>query len=313
MLTAIIVDDEYYAAEGLKFKLEKLEQVKVLGTYYESKTALEEFVAYKPDIAFLDIELPEMQGLELANIIMEENPSIQIVFVTAYSEYAVEAFELDASDYLVKPVKMNRLKKTIDRLQQRVKDFDTAPAREIHIGCFGNFSINIDGKEVDIAWRTKKVRELLVYLACSEGKFVSKEKVSEDLWPEMDPKKSKSNFNITLHHLKKQSEQSGLPILVETIRGRIRLNTDMVTLDLIEFQRAFNSLEEITTDNVLLAEKAVKMYKGMLLEDLYYPWATELQQEYDIQYVELLNKLAEYYRLNNNQEKYRYYLNKMDG
>lgn len=309
MLTAVLIDDEYYALEGLKIDLEASGAVKVLGMYEDGQEAAEKVKDLNPDVAFLDINMAETNGLDLFTELTDSCPQLQIVFVTAYNEYAVEAFELDAADYIVKPVRKERLKKTIARLQNH------APFPVLNhsmaINCLGHLSIKIDGKEADIAWRTKKAEEMIAYLACREGEFVAKEKIAEALWPELDKKKSKSNFYLAYHYLKKQSGQTGIEFPLESVRGKIRLRTEDVELDITKYKAELQCLQTITDDNIGRAEKAGRLYKGMLLEGHYYEWSTEPAQYYEILHKELLQKIFEYYKRKRDREKQRYYAKKI--
>lgn len=311
MLTAILVDDEYYALEGLKMKLEELGGIKVAGMFEDGKSAVENARELMPDIIFLDIDMPETGGLELFDELLECCPQAHIVFVTAYNEYAVEAFELNAADYILKPAGKERLEKTIRRLQK--KDALPALTRLVSIDCFGHLSIKIDGKEAAISWRTKKTEEMLAYLACAKGNFIAKEKLAEILWPGLDIEKSKANFYLAYHYLKKQSDRLGAALPLESSRGKIRLRTEELELDIVRFQEELAGLQKITEDNIGRAEKGIGLYKGMLLDGHYYEWSTEMGQYYEILYKELLKKMAEYCREKGNAEKEGYYRKKSYG
>jgi two-component SAPR family response regulator len=308
MLKAMLVDDEYYALEGLKIQLEQLGQVTVIAMYEQAHQALDHIAQLQPDVVFLDIDMPQINGLELFDKLLELSPQTRIVFVTAYNEYAVEAFELNAVDYIVKPIHKERLLKTIERLKKTV--LTTVNEQPMSIHCFGHLSIKLEAKELDIPWRTKKVEELLAYLVCCEGDFVSKEKLAEVLWPELDMEKSKSNFYLAYHYLKKQSQQLGIKFPLESSRGKIRIKTEEVTVDLLCFKDAIQGLETIKPDTINLAEKAAQLYTGMLLEQHYYAWSTVFAQHYEMLYMELIQKLVVYYE-GRNLQKYSYYLQKL--
>lgn len=309
MLTAVLIDDEYYALEGLKMELEELRTVKVIGMYEEGQEALENVKVLKPDVVFLDINMSETNGLDLFAELTENSPQLQIVFVTAYKEYAVEAFELDAADYIVKPVRKERLKKTIARLQKNALLSGGNHSFAIH--CLGRLSIRINGKEADIAWRTKKAEEMIAFLACKEGEFVAKEKIAEALWPELDEDKSKANFYLTYHYLKKQFIQTGFEVPLESVRGKMRFKIEEVELDLIKFKTELQNLQEISEDNIHRAEQATQLYREMLLDEHYYDWSTELAQFFEILYKEFLQKIIEFYKRKRNIEKQYYYEKKL--
>ncbi len=116
MLTAILADDESYALQGLKMGLAEFPEIEIVGMYENGKAALESLVVMKPDIAFLDIEMPDMDGVELLQKIALQSPGTKVVFVTAHRRYAEKAFEIGAADYILKPAGKKRLEKTLERI-----------------------------------------------------------------------------------------------------------------------------------------------------------------------------------------------------
>lgn len=116
---AVIAEDEKYLRLNLKMMLERLwPALHICGEVENGKDALDIIEQKNPDIAFLDIKMPEISGLEVAKKIYDRT---LIVFVTAYDDYAIEAFESEALDYLLKPVTKERLEKTIHRLKRQLK------------------------------------------------------------------------------------------------------------------------------------------------------------------------------------------------
>lgn len=124
-LTAVLAEDESLLRQFLKKKLEKLwPDLAIVGEAEDGKSASELIGTLKPTVAFLDIRMPEMTGLEVATAIAESSPDTHIVFVTAYHEYAVQAFERGAVDYLLKPLQEDRLTTTIERLREHIESDD---------------------------------------------------------------------------------------------------------------------------------------------------------------------------------------------
>ncbi|MEW9106585.1 LytR/AlgR family response regulator transcription factor [Paenibacillus sp.] len=119
MLKAFIVDDEPLARDELCYLLRRTKRVEIVGEAESMEEALERIGALRPDVVFLDIQLAEESGLEAAERIsaMEEPPSI--VFATAYDEYALRAFELSASDYILKPFDEQRIQLTVEKLEKQ--------------------------------------------------------------------------------------------------------------------------------------------------------------------------------------------------
>lgn len=118
MMKVVLVDDERCVLEELAYLLEG--QVDIIGKFNNSLAAVENIAALTPDAVFLDIEMPELNGLAAAAEILALVPETAIVFITAYDHYAVDAFNLEAIDYLVKPVQPERLSETLMRLQRRL-------------------------------------------------------------------------------------------------------------------------------------------------------------------------------------------------
>jgi DNA-binding LytR/AlgR family response regulator len=124
-LTAVLAEDETLLRQFLKKKLEKLwPELTIVGEADDGRSAVELISALKPTVAFLDIRMPELTGLEVASDIAESSPDTHIVFVTAYHEYAVAAFDRGAVDYVLKPIQEDRLITTIARLKSHIEDDD---------------------------------------------------------------------------------------------------------------------------------------------------------------------------------------------
>jgi two-component system LytT family response regulator len=119
-LTAIIVDDEPLALEGLRLRLEKFPEIKVIAEASDGDQAIHLCQTLCPDVLFLDLRLPGLNGIEVVQALQSDILPM-VVFVSAYGEYALEAFELNAIDYVLKPANLGRLQKTVERIMQRVK------------------------------------------------------------------------------------------------------------------------------------------------------------------------------------------------
>ena len=120
MLRAIIVDDEAPARSELKFLLDELGSVDVVAEAASVREAIEKLKEYQCDVMFLDINMPEANGLQLANALQHLRYPPAVVFVTAYREFALDAFKVNAIDYLVKPVESDRLAQAVARVQENV-------------------------------------------------------------------------------------------------------------------------------------------------------------------------------------------------
>lgn len=116
-LKVMIADDEEMMRTILKKAISKVDGFTIVGEVDNGFDALDMFKKEKPDVVFLDVEMGEMNGLECARLIVDINPKTKIVFATAHNEYMLEAFEVYAFDYLVKPYKIDRVYKTLEKIK----------------------------------------------------------------------------------------------------------------------------------------------------------------------------------------------------
>ncbi|SON50522.1 two-component system response regulator BtsR [Vibrio tapetis] len=148
MLTAIVIDDELFAREELIDLLNETKQIDVIDQASNAIEGLKKINALKPDVVFLDIHMPQISGIELLAM-LDPDTMPNVVFVTAYDQYALQAFEDNAFDYLLKPIEPNRLKKSVARLTKTCElksqpDISTiTPSTLSQVPCIGHNRIVI--------------------------------------------------------------------------------------------------------------------------------------------------------------------------
>ena len=120
-IRTILVDDESLAIQGLRLRLEPHDDVEIVETCQNGREAIRAIKTHKPDLVFLDIQMPGFDGFSVVQGTMDVEPPL-FVFVTAYSDHALKAFEAQAVDYIVKPVDEQRLADALDRVRQRLAD-----------------------------------------------------------------------------------------------------------------------------------------------------------------------------------------------
>jgi two-component system LytT family response regulator/two-component system response regulator LytT len=118
-LRALVVDDEPLAREEICYLLEEMGGVAVVAQAANGPDAVEAVNEHEPDLVFLDVQMPGLTGFEVARRLVASGPPVAIVFVTAYDQHAIEAFEVNAVDYLLKPVDSGRLETAVQRVRQR--------------------------------------------------------------------------------------------------------------------------------------------------------------------------------------------------
>jgi two-component system LytT family response regulator/two-component system response regulator LytT len=119
-LKAVVVDDEQLAREELCYMLEQMGSVEVIAQAGNGLEAVGVVERLTPDVVFLDVQMPGLNGFEVAHRLIQHGTSPNIVFVTAFDRHAIEAFEVNAVDYLLKPIETARLEKAVERARQRV-------------------------------------------------------------------------------------------------------------------------------------------------------------------------------------------------
>jgi two-component system, LytTR family, response regulator len=120
-IRTVLVDDEKLAIQGLQLRLEAHPDVEIIETCLNGREAIRAIKTHKPDLVFLDIQMPGFDGFSVVSGMMEVEPPL-FVFVTAYQDHAIRAFEAQATDYLMKPVEQERLADTMERVRQRLAE-----------------------------------------------------------------------------------------------------------------------------------------------------------------------------------------------
>jgi len=137
-IQAVVIDDEPLAREELVHLLEGLGQIELVGEAANGIDALELIQAERPTLAFVDIQMPGLDGFELVKAVQQAGIELYVVFVTAYDEYALRAFEVSATDYLLKPVERQRLAQAVDKVRGQLGRQEAATTRiEALLGALG--------------------------------------------------------------------------------------------------------------------------------------------------------------------------------
>ncbi len=127
-ISAMIVEDEQLAGELLRHYLKGFPEIRLMGEYADGFTGIRAINEKKPDLIFLDIRIPKINGLEMLEL-LDYEPAI--IFTTAYNEYAIRAFEMNAVDYLLKPFSKERFKQAVDRASFRIENGETKSVSEL--------------------------------------------------------------------------------------------------------------------------------------------------------------------------------------
>jgi len=188
-MRVISVDDEKFILEDFIEMLENMPEISDAKGFTDADCAFEYIKENAVDVAFLDIHMRGIDGIELARMIKEVKPNVNIVFLTAYSEYSMDAMKLHASGYLLKPVSENDVRKELEDLRKPV---EPGGQKRLRAQCFGNFEIYIDN--VPCTFRYVKTKELLAYLIDRRGAYVTNGEILGTLWEDKEVTPSLENY-----------------------------------------------------------------------------------------------------------------------
>ena len=224
-MNILIADDEQHMRESLQSSLERINPGE---TYFHAKNydeATDVISKESIDIAFLDIDMPGKSGLEVAKFIKDTSPDTNIIMVTAHPSYALSAFKLYVSGYLMKPVKDTDLIEALDILRNPLSDSDPI----ITVTCFGNFDIFYKGKS--ITFSRQKGKEMLAYLICLKGASASRGEICASIFEDKPEEKANAYFRKVLQILKKDLDSYGIGDLLIHNKNSYSINTDMIKCD----------------------------------------------------------------------------------
>ncbi|WP_230875092.1 DNA-binding response regulator [Lysinibacillus cavernae] len=225
MLKSIIVDDEILAIHLLEAMLKDNETVEVIGKFTNPLEAIDNIFKLKPDILFLDIEMAEMNGIEVASKVEELAQLMDIIFITAYEHYAIEAFSVQAVDYILKPIEKMRLMKTIERIALRRKQTHLIdrPSKDEAIRIIDNFHFHVHSgrayiEDIALTLSTKEF-QILFFLAQRPEQIFHPTELYKLIWAEESIGQTQA-LKVHISNLRKKLESaSGHRAKIVTVRG----------------------------------------------------------------------------------------------
>lgn len=303
MLKVVLVDDEILVLKLLEKFISTNNNIQVIGSFTKVSVALKEIPKLKPDVAFLDIEMPGLNGIELATKLIKEDEEMDMVFVTAYEQYAINAFQLNAINYILKPIDQDSVDETIKRLIKKRGKREEQSNKDVKIELFGDICIIEENENRKVKWMTNKVEELFALLIINRKSGVSKWKIIDLLWGEINSKKAEQNLYTTIFRLKKSLKEIGIHVSIKNNTGIYNIYLKDIYCDLIDFDRFKEKKLPLNQDTILEFERVTSLYQGDLFGEKAYLWAmNEVIYYYDA-YIENVIALANYYAKNKNIRK----------
>ena len=201
-VNVIVVDDRQLLVNMLVRVLGNVDSsLNVYGTT-DVRDAIEYAKKTKLDVAFLDVEMPVMNGIELAGKLQELYPRLNIIFVTGHKEYAMDAYGVRPSGYLLKPVGEAQVRQELERLRFPVDGENKEPEKpkkRLRVQCFGDFEIFCDGKP--LRFKRSKSKELFAYLVCLRGASTNIATIGSVLWEDSDDNPSEKSISSMCRNL----------------------------------------------------------------------------------------------------------------
>ncbi|MBW7458129.1 response regulator [Paenibacillus sepulcri] len=299
-MRAILIDDERPALIQLERLIRSDGRVEMTGAYLTAQAGLEHIGREKVDIVFLDIGMPEMNGLDAAERIQELDRSIRIIYVTAYADYALEAFDLNALDYLLKPIDPSRFSKTMDRicayLSGRESHQEDKPAMEgPTVLCFKRLELSKGRQAGDrLKFRTLKSQELLAYLLHRKGEWIPKQQLTETLWAGYEQDKAVTHLHTSIYRIRKLLKEQGIQASVEFALESYALFGEGIITDVEQFESILDGQTGIDRQNQTQFDYALKLYRGEYLEEHDYEWAKTRSSWLQILFIQGTLDMARY-------------------
>ena len=228
-MRAIAVDDEIYMLETLQEAVSASLDIAQVEAFSSCSAALAYAGANPVDIAFLDINMRGIGGLGLAEKLMVLHPHCKIIFCTGHEEYAVSAFQLHVSGYLMKPITKEAVQREIDHIKG-VK----ASEKVLTIKCFGNFEVLYNGKS--LPFKRKKAKELLAVLVDRTGAGITAKQICAMLFPDdTDDSKNAAYFRQLILDLKTTLKTVGAENVLCHETPYYRIDTTLVSCDYLSY------------------------------------------------------------------------------
>jgi len=288
----VLIDDEAPALMELQYLLGEYPEITPLGTWTDPVAALTQIKKVQPAAVFLDINMPQIGGLSAAQIILKESPETRVIFVTAYEQYALDAFRVEAFDYLLKPIQKDQLARTVARLKRKAGLRQPEETKTLSICCMGSLQMCWKGS-APIKWRTEKERELFAFLLHHRGQEIPRDRIIDCLWKEQEADRSIHHLHNCIYYLKKTLREYGIGTQLLEITKRYCLQLKQAELDVSLLEDMLRNASALNTAESL--ENALQLLKDGYLEFDGWTWAEYEREEWNCFKLDLLVRLTQHY------------------
>lgn len=289
----ILVDDREIDLLILEKYLERYSEFKHIRKYSDPVKALDEMVFKQPDLVFVDIDMPKMNGLEFAKKTLTYAPNAMIVFVSAYERYALDAFQVYPLDYILKPIRIERLDQTVRKfLEQTDRKDASITEKKLVIKSFGNLEVLKEDKY--IKWHGAKTEELFAFLLCHYNKRIHKDVIIEALWSNRSHKSALASMQTAMHRVRRALDEMGDHAQIDFNSNTYILKLKNVEFDLLNFQKSIQEIKEINAFTINKAKETLALYNAPFLESNGYIWSYSKQVDLERSFIKLLTLTVSY-------------------
>jgi two-component system, LytTR family, response regulator len=313
MISVVIVEDELNILRYIQKELEGYGIFKVKGAYSDPDEALSEFSDINPDCLFLDVKMPRVNGIELAQEFIKIKKDICIIYTADYSQYKELPYKAEAIDNLVRPILFNDISRSIRRIEKTLLykaslNCEIGRKSYVPVKCFGTFIVR-DIKGELVKWPTKKTEEVFAYFICHQDEYISKWKLIDLFWPDMDEEKGLNNLYNTIYRIKNVINQLAY-------YPEIKKVNDGYVLESLEPLSDLKYLDQLTKMKlnekyISSASKFMLAYSSPMFGLKDYLWHLPIEKEANHLVSKLCNQLIDHYRnendLNSADEVIRHY------
>lgn len=255
-MIVLCVDDEPIVLKEIERLIRMQPDVDWTFCFETAQAALQWARTNHPDVAFLDVNLGRVDGLTLAKALRETRPECAIVFVTGYSEYALDAYRLHAEGYLMKPATGEDVRRELDFIKSRRIIAIPKSEKRVRFQCFGSFEVFVDDEP--LRFERGKTKELLAYLVDRQGARCAMGELVAILWEDApDTMSLRSNLRNLISDLKSTFKKQGVENLIFKGKNALSLNCAEASCDYYDFLK--------------LVPYAVNLYSGEYMSQ--YSWA----------------------------------------
>lgn len=226
-MNVICVDDEPLAVEYTLKQCGQLPEIDRTEGFTDAESALTYLREHSADIALLDINMPDINGITLAAQIKQLHPQMAILFLTAYKQYAFDAYAVHPADYLLKPVSLKKLAEEVAYIHGARH---SAALSHIHVKTFGYFDVYVGDKP--ISFRLAKSKEILAYLVDKQGNGVTRPDLFAAIWEDqLYDRKMQKQLDVYIRSLRDTLREYGAEQIMEIEKGVLRVKPDTFSCD----------------------------------------------------------------------------------